>query len=427
MIIHLPFEILDNVLKFLDNKSICNLQTSSAYFNDIIKTDYIWKKKCILEYNCMLKPKKYNTYKEYYIYLYNNKCILCCKTSKRRHIFYNNIICFECQKNNIEYKTINLTRAKSYYSLTNKDIKFIPFKYTTSAIKMKLYLEKDIIKANKNKFSNKFDELLYQLKKETNREKNLENKHKNEMIIVCKFIELNLNFNEIDDTNNGLNLYTAGFYNSFLRLKSPNQETINKIVKLCLQYYFIQKYSLIYYSNNSDFDFIIILKLALLDISNSNNIDKIEFLEKMRNSYFSDEIKYVYKKYNDMFKRQFKVILLLQNEYDYYFINRERILYTNPSLSSNIYNYIYGFLDYTTTKELKNGIEEDILYYFFKYHTLISLINKNYFYKENVYECRKSAILLYLDHNSNLDNLDNTVKLCLKNYFKNELNITKFF
>jgi hypothetical protein len=176
---------------------------------------------------------------------------------------------------------------------------------------MKLYLEKDIINVNKNKFSNKFDELLYNLKKECNREKLLENKHKNEMIIVTKFIELNLNYNEIDDR---FNLYTSGFYNSFLRLKNPNSQTINKIVKLCLQYYFIQKYSIINYTNQVEFDFKVILKLTLLDISNSNDSDKIEFLVKMKCTYFADEFNEIYRKHKDMFKRQLRVILMLKKQ-----------------------------------------------------------------------------------------------------------------
>lgn len=418
----LPNEILYNILLELDEKSLTNFSSINKHYNSLIHSDeFFWKQKCIFLYKQENKPKTYNTWKLFYIKLYKYHCVCCGKETTRKHIFYDKNICYNCQKNNIEYKTINVSRAKQNYSLTDKDLKVLEYKYSNNKfygrMALKLYLEKDIINLNKQKFNSKFDEFAYILNKNIKSQKLLEDKHKNEMIIARKLFSLELNFNEIHnyyEETNELNVYSSGLYNSFLRMKNPKSEVIDKIIKKTLEFYFIKKYSIFNYNN---LDFKTILKLSLLDISINN--EKSEFIDKLSTNYFKEDITEIHNKNKELFKRKLKIILLLQEEYDNYFINKERILYTNTSLSSNIYNYIYGITNYKTSNELRKIIEEDILYYFFKHHTLISLINKNYFYKQNVYDSRLEALKLYIDHNG-IVGLNENVYKCLISYFKKE-------
>jgi hypothetical protein len=418
----LPNEILYSILSNLDEKSLANLSLTNKTLNFLInKDEFLWEQKCINIYKKSNKPKKYISWKSFYIKLYKNNCECCGKDTTRKHLFYKKIICYMCQKENIEYKTINVSRAKQDYSLTDKDLKLLKYKYSNNKfygrMALKLYLEKDIIELNKKKFNSKFDEFSYILKKNIKSQQLLEDKHKNEMIIARKLLELDLNFNVINNLNderNELNIYSSGLYNSFLRMKNPKEEVIYKIVKKTLEFYFIKKYSLFNYNN---LDFKTILKMSLLDISIEN--EKTDYIMKLSDNYFKDDISEIHNKNSEMFKKRLKITLILQQEYNNYFIDKERILYTNTTLSSNIYNYIYGIVDYKKSSELREIIEDDILYYFFKYHTLISLINKKYFYKENVYTARLEALKLYLDHNG-ISSINENVYKCLINYFKHE-------
>lgn len=417
----LPNEILFNILLNLDENSLSNLSSTNKHYNHMIKNDeFLWRQKCVDIYKKKDIPKKYKTWRSYYIKLYQNNCVCCGKDTTRKHIFYDKIICYSCQKENIEYKTINVSRAKQDYALTDKDLKPIEYKYSNNKfygrMALKLYLEKDIIILNKKKFTSKFHQLAYMFKKNIKSYQLLEDKHQNEMIITRKLLELDLNFNVINnfyDERSELNSYSSGLYNSFLRMKNPKVEVIYKIVKKTLELYFIKKFSLFNYNN---LEFKTLLKLALLDISIEN--EKCDYINKLSNNYFKEDIQEIHTKNNEMFKRRLKIMLILRQEYNNYFIDKERILYTNSTLSSNIYNYIYGFAEYKKSSELREIIEEDILYYFFKYHTLISLINKKYFYKENVYTARLEALKLYLDHNR-VDSINEIVYRCLIGYFKN--------
>ena len=408
---NLPNEILENIFIYCDNNSLLKLSLCNKNFNDIFNKNYIWKYKCNNIYNVEVIPKKYkNNWKTFYLYLYKNCCVNCSKITSRIHIFYNVIICSDCQKNSEKYKTINLSRAKEYYSLTEKDISVLQSKLQRyNGITLRLFLESEIIDIYRKKFPTKNSIICYLIKKEHQKRSNLIKKHDREMILVKEFNKLNINFNTIDISR--LNEYSSGMYNSFLRLKDINQIYIYKMTKIALEYYFLCRFSYGNYNYNTE-NIENIIKMSLLDLTINN--ERTEFLNKVKNTFFKQYYINLYIKFSKNIEKKENIQKILEKDYDSFFVRRCILIFNaNIIYSSEIYKYIYFHKNTISNEEMKFIIEYDILNYFFKH-----MIN-NYNYKiQNNYNSRLKSIISAIESNRiSIEEIDSTILKCLKNYF----------
>ncbi len=410
--------IEDLIINKLDLYDLLNLSMVNTHFNIIINNDNLWKYKCYIEYNIIIKLKKRESWKKNYIYIYNNICKFCYKSNKLFHIFYTNLnICKDCQKNNINYKIINHSQLKLKYNLTDKDIQFIDYKFCK---KTKVYKECDIIEVFKNKFVTLNNYYNYINSKKMHKQQLLETKFNNEMFIIKEFVKMGYKVLEYYTDISILNKYTSGFLYQFLNLKNPKIETKNKIINLLLQAYYINLFTDIDLGNGiTTKNFENIFYYSILNFTDIEN--KLQYINSINNPIFIDFYNNFSKKYNLQLQKRNEVVTVLNKYYSGFFIRNEIMNINKQLYTSKIYNYILQ--DFNNHNEYNSNIlktiEDDICTHFFINYTTYNLI-KSYskiFNFNTILDYKKEAYTLFIQNNDKSNEYIDIMLKCVQNTY----------
>lgn len=293
----IPYEIIEYISIYLDNKSLVNFISSNRFCNRI-DNNLFWKQKCKKDYN-INTTKKIKSWKKKYIILYKNNCINCYKKTKVYNEFFYQMICRSCEKNNLKYNCISQSKVKKYYFLTAKDlilIKYInrnnPF---NSKHPLKLYLKTDIIDYIENNYG------YYNYTNLRNKKINI--RSAKSIAFLTKFNILNsilvLKYNV--DLNNilvDINKYTNNLYIKYLKKSNTGSCDSDNLIKACLELDFIFKYTQLDWANFNDFDDLLTYHILSTKIVLPLNI----------NEYIDYKILTVMKNNKDKIQRKHKII-----------------------------------------------------------------------------------------------------------------------
>lgn len=403
---NLPIEIVYNILYKLDYKSITNLLlTNKSIYDTIINDNFFWYKKILCSFKNVPQFTQFNKNINYYnkfISFYKKRCIECFNFTTNNYLFSNANgmkVCYYCQKNNIKFRTINYTRIKKLYLLSNYDIKGLEYHYIHSMYKgvnMKIYLYSDVIKIIKKKyktidnFKNEYTRLYLQK----------ENKLKQYYSIELQLINYLLNNNLPYDS------FSISLLQNLYRIKKINN------FKEYLETYFI---IYLVFDSNSQFSYIyndIIYHIKTLKFKQKISyitellyykllwVDR-QFINSEPFIYFTRIIntkflKNFEKKYHEQIKKRQYMINLLQSKYYGIFLDKLKYIITINSSTTNSYilnniisdtnfkdiNYILC-IEYDIINKIKNELLMFISYDIYSLNK--NLLEMLYNYIENKY------------------------------------------
>lgn len=176
-------EIKENIIKYLDGRSIFTMTCVDKQWNDILTDERIWKR--------LIKIHKiytnYNNLRAVYISNLEYRCIQCYENTMNECDITGHIVCKNCIRTNTIYRRITKTMAKKEYFLDEyKDLKYLRRLTCTNphykrGPPMTLYLYNDILNIAYDKYGGKNNFEKLKQKKEEKREKRERNYYRNRL------------------------------------------------------------------------------------------------------------------------------------------------------------------------------------------------------------------------------------------------------
>lgn len=420
VLIELPVECIYQILSNLDANDIFRFLKINKSYSHLFETRYFWIFIAKLHYKKDISYiKSVRLLKNEYIKMYKSLCQHCGKRAYSKHMFYDKLICYNCETKVDMYKIINPSRAKREYGLTDSDLKVLNNKSShcrRQKYNKMYYLLTDVINLRNIKFPDKIDYLQYIINKLYKKQLILNKKLNKERMIIERFIDLDLNFNTI---RSYINQYTNNRYKYFIQKNKCSEEELFFILKDCFELYYIINYTNQPSNNFKREKFEWILLFGLLDLKHQE--EREQFLNRIGNVYFEDTINKLKIRFSQNFCAFNKIKNLLSNEYDNYFISNYSsiFVYSIRCLEYKIYEHIMveSKFDVKIDDDYYRGlIENDILEDFFIYNTVYNLLVYSDVTPRTKYEYRKEAYEIYRENND-ISNLNSILKSLLDRYF----------
>lgn len=340
---NLCYELLDNVVSYLDKKSIIKLSYTNKK-NNKIDNEYTWKTKCKKEYPIIFSSFKIVlNWKVKYIKLLNYNCVNCNKKTKNYNEFFNIKICRKCEKNNEKYHMVSYTKAIKDYFLSKMDLSKInyinrnnPF---NSSQQLKLFLKTDIFNYIKNHYGFYYYNDFRQSKISERTRKGIESLNKFQVLVTVLTNIYNISIPDVLNILFIINKYSGNLYNRYIRYN--NNDIVSELIKKCLELNFIFKYTTLEWEEFSKFEDLLLFFLLMnqnpIPLNINNHIDQC-----ISNCLNTNK---------DKFKRKNEILNLI---YQTPYLNIINILEIPM-----IYSYIY--YGYSFVKDLKNKINHNLL------------------------------------------------------------------